>query len=61
MIARAPGVPTAAVDSTGAGDAFAGGYLAALLAGADQQRALAVGCAAGAQAVAVVGARPTVG
>ncbi|TQF06710.1 sugar kinase [Kitasatospora acidiphila] len=61
VIARAPGVPTAAVDSTGAGDAFAGGYLAALLAGADQQRALAAGCAAGAQAVAVVGARPAVG
>jgi sugar/nucleoside kinase (ribokinase family) len=56
--ARVPGVPARAVDSTGAGDAFTGGLLAARLAGADLPAALALGCRAGAAAVAVVGGRP---
>ncbi|WP_033820560.1 carbohydrate kinase family protein, partial [Kitasatospora sp. MBT63] len=34
LVARVPGVPAAALDSTGAGDAFTGGFLAAALAGA---------------------------
>ncbi|MFD4023548.1 carbohydrate kinase family protein [Streptomyces sp. NPDC058576] len=46
------------VDSTGAGDAFTGGFLAALLAGADDVGAAAEGCRAGAAAVATVGGRP---
>ncbi|MFF0508407.1 carbohydrate kinase family protein [Streptomyces fimicarius] len=46
------------VDSTGAGDAFTGGFLAALLAGADDLTAAAAGCRAGAEAVATVGGRP---
>ncbi|MFH9607960.1 carbohydrate kinase family protein [Streptomyces sp. NPDC017448] len=46
------------VDSTGAGDAFTGGFLAALLAGADDLAAAAEGCRAGAAAVATVGGRP---
>lgn len=46
------------VDSTGAGDAFTGGFLAALLAGADDTAAAAAGCRAGATAVATVGGRP---
>ncbi|MFB7048536.1 carbohydrate kinase family protein [Streptomyces microflavus] len=46
------------VDSTGAGDAFTGGFLAALLAGADDRAAAAEGCRAGAAAVATVGGRP---
>ncbi len=48
------------VDSTGAGDAFTGGFLAALLAGADDLTAAAAGCRAGAEAVAMVGGRPPV-
>ncbi|GAA1509179.1 PfkB family carbohydrate kinase [Streptomyces albidochromogenes] len=55
---RVPAVPAEAVDTTGAGDAFAGGFLAARLGGADEARALAAGCAAGARAVALVGGRP---
>ncbi|MFD3975066.1 carbohydrate kinase family protein [Streptomyces cyaneofuscatus] len=46
------------VDSTGAGDAFTGGFLAALLAGADDEAAAAQGCQAGAEAVTTVGGRP---
>lgn len=46
------------VDTTGAGDAFAAGVLAALLAGGDAPAALAAGAALAAEAVAVVGARP---
>ncbi|MGC4929337.1 PfkB family carbohydrate kinase [Streptomyces cyaneofuscatus] len=48
------------VDSTGAGDAFTGGFLAALLAGADDEAAAAEGCRTGAEAVATVGGRPPI-
>ncbi|WP_329212206.1 PfkB family carbohydrate kinase [Streptomyces sp. NBC_00683] len=53
----APAVPDP-IDSTGAGDAFTGGFLAALIAGADGAAAAAAGCRAGAEAVATVGGRP---
>ncbi|MEO7745989.1 MAG: sugar kinase [Actinomycetota bacterium] len=46
------------VDTTGAGDAFAAGYLAATLTGADVDAALAGGCRLGAAAVTRHGARP---
>ncbi|NED88387.1 sugar kinase [Streptomyces sp. SID11233] len=46
------------VDSTGAGDAFTGAFLAALLAGDDLATAAAAGCRAGGQAVMAVGGRP---
>ncbi|WP_137990059.1 carbohydrate kinase family protein [Streptomyces vilmorinianum] len=46
------------VDSTGAGDAFTGAFLAARLAGADAVEAAEAGCRAGAEAVTVVGGRP---
>jgi ribokinase len=51
-------VPATVVDPTGAGDAFAGGLLAAWLAGADPAAALAAGAECGARAVARAGARP---
>ncbi|GHG06249.1 MULTISPECIES: carbohydrate kinase family protein [Streptomyces] len=55
----APAVPPERrVDSTGAGDAFTGAFLAARLAGADPAEAAGAGCAAGAEAVTVVGGRP---
>jgi sugar/nucleoside kinase (ribokinase family) len=53
---RAPEVR--AVDSTGAGDAFTGAFLAALAAGADAVSAAEQGCLAGAEAVTSVGGRP---
>ncbi|MFK0229056.1 carbohydrate kinase family protein [Streptomyces sp. NPDC090303] len=49
------------VDSTGAGDAFTGAFLAARLAGADAAEAAGAGCRAGAEAVATVGGRPPSG
>ena len=53
-----PGYATAATDTTGAGDAFAAGYLAATLQAAPPQRRLAVANACGAIAAAAAGARP---
>ncbi|MFJ6567198.1 carbohydrate kinase family protein [Streptomyces sp. NPDC091292] len=56
---RVPAVSAVrARDSTGAGDAFTGALLAALLTGASSADAAAEGCRAGAWAVARVGARP---
>jgi len=52
-------VPVEAVkDSTGAGDAFAAGLLAARIAGAPAEEALAAGCRLAARAVSRAGARP---
>jgi len=53
-----PAVPTAMVDSTGAGDAFAAGWLAARHGGADLIAATAAGNLVGARAVTQPGARP---
>ncbi|MEU5794212.1 PfkB family carbohydrate kinase [Streptomyces sp. NPDC047813] len=55
---RVAAVPASARDTTGAGDAFTGAFLAALLTGADPQEAAARGCRAGARAVGRVGGRP---
>lgn len=46
------------VDSTGAGDAFAAGFIAAHLAGEDERTALAKGIEAGARAVQSLGGQP---
>lgn len=57
---RVPAVPATPRDTTGAGDAFTGAFLAALLAGAGPEEAAAEGCRAGARAVERVGGRPPV-
>jgi sugar/nucleoside kinase (ribokinase family) len=46
------------VDTTGAGDAFAAGWLAARCGGADPQTALSAACTLGSRAVIRAGARP---
>ncbi|MFJ4335005.1 MULTISPECIES: carbohydrate kinase family protein [unclassified Streptomyces] len=56
--ARVAAVPASPRDSTGAGDAFTGAFLAALLTGAEARDAAAAGCRAGARAVERVGGRP---
>lgn len=53
-----PGYGLESVDATGAGDAFAAGFHAARLRGADAERALATANACGALAAAVTGPRP---
>jgi ribokinase len=56
---RVPAAPIAtAIDSTGAGDAFAAGLIAARLKGADLEQALDAGCRLAAEAVGTPGARP---
>lgn len=50
--------PVRLVDTAGAGDAFAAGFLAAQLGGADPQTSLQAGAALGAHAVGRAGARP---
>lgn len=57
--AKAPALLVNVRDSTGAGDAFAAGFLPAWAAGADPQTALAAGNALAAQAVSRVGAGPS--
>ncbi|MFF0202865.1 carbohydrate kinase family protein [Streptomyces sp. NPDC005017] len=56
--ARVPAVPATPRDTTGAGDAFTGGFLAALLRGAEPEEAAAEGARAGAAAVERIGGRP---
>jgi sugar/nucleoside kinase (ribokinase family) len=56
--ARVPASPATPRDTTGAGDAFTGAFLAALLAGAEPEEAAVRGCRAGAMAVERVGGRP---
>ncbi|MFD5830241.1 carbohydrate kinase family protein [Lentzea sp. NPDC060358] len=57
-VVSVPAEVTECVDSTGAGDAFDAGFLAAWLAGASKRDALLGGVRAGSRAVSVVGAQP---
>jgi sugar/nucleoside kinase (ribokinase family) len=57
-VARVAAVPAEVVDSTGAGDCFAAGFLPLWLAGAPPVEALTAGCALAARVVSTLGARP---
>jgi sugar/nucleoside kinase (ribokinase family) len=57
-VATAAAEPARVVDTTGAGDAFAAGLLAAWLDGGSPAEALRAGAALGAVAVSRIGARP---
>ncbi|MEQ4722817.1 PfkB family carbohydrate kinase [Nonomuraea sp. B19D2] len=61
IVATAAGVSAEVVDSTGAGDAFAAGFLTGALQGVSEEAALEAGCRAGAECVAQVGGRPRYG
>ncbi|MFE1287999.1 carbohydrate kinase family protein [Streptomyces sp. NPDC058751] len=56
--ARVPASRATPRDTTGAGDAFTGAFLAALLMGAAPEEAARAGCSAGAKAVERIGGRP---
>jgi sugar/nucleoside kinase (ribokinase family) len=53
-----PAVPADVVDTTGAGDALAAGFLTALVAGADPRTALDAGTRLAAHVISQLGARP---
>ncbi len=57
---RIPAMPTHVVDTTGAGDSFAGGFIAAWLDNPDLTSCMMAGARAAAVCVATVGARPHV-
>jgi sugar/nucleoside kinase (ribokinase family) len=57
---RISALPTRVVDTTGAGDSFAGGFVATWLDNHDLMTCMEAGAAAAAQCVSIVGARPHV-
>jgi sugar/nucleoside kinase (ribokinase family) len=59
MAVHLPAAEAAMVDSTGAGDAFAAGFLTALQKGKGETACLAAGIAAGAEAVTMLGGQPS--
>lgn len=58
-VASARPPATRVVDTTGAGDTFVAALTVALLEGADAEKALIFACAAGARAVSIAGAQPS--
>jgi sugar/nucleoside kinase (ribokinase family) len=56
-----PAIPAEVADTTGAGDAFAAGFISDFSMNKDLNRALMAGAEVAAQCVAIIGARPRVG
>ena len=61
ILVSIPALPTEVIDTTGAGDSFAAGFIAHYASNQNMQLALESGAAAAARCVAIVGARPRVG
>lgn len=59
-VLRIAALPTRVVDTTGAGDSFAGGFIATWLKNPDLKSCMQAGASAAAQCVSIVGARPHV-
>lgn len=55
-----PAFPTTVVDTTGAGDSFAGGFISSMALGRGLEESLRLGAKVAARCVAIVGARPHV-
>jgi sugar/nucleoside kinase (ribokinase family) len=53
-----PAVPTSVVDTTGAGDLFAAGFLAGMVRGRSPRDCARMGCIAAAEVISHIGARP---
>jgi sugar/nucleoside kinase (ribokinase family) len=61
ILISVPAIPTEVVDTTGAGDSFAAGFIAHYCLTKNMQHSLEAGAAVAARCVAIVGARPRVG
>ena len=61
ILITTPALPTEVVDTTGAGDSFAAGFIATYAISKNMQQSLEYGAKVAAHCVAIVGARPRVG